>query len=74
MKVKLAFCMGQIESKIAHNRGISAAHTCTTYYRKCPPGGLKPWFETLPHYLQAKTNEFFRNISVSLFYYIAHHL
>ena len=30
---------GQIESKMAQNRGISAAHTCTTYYRQCLPRG-----------------------------------
>ncbi len=42
MKVKLAFCMGKLRVKSLKIGGISAAHTCTNYYRKChhphPPG------------------------------------
>ncbi len=34
MKVKLAFCMGKLRLKWLKT-GISAAHTCTTYYRQC---------------------------------------
>ncbi len=34
---KIGFLHGQIESKMTQNRGISAAHTCTTYYRQCLP-------------------------------------
>ncbi len=35
MKVKLAVCMGKLRVKMAQNRGITAAHICTTYYGKC---------------------------------------
>ncbi len=34
---KTGFLHGQIESKMAQNRGIVAVHTCTTYYKKCTP-------------------------------------
>ena len=34
---KTGFLYGQIVSEMAQNRGISAAHTCTTYYRQCLP-------------------------------------
>ncbi len=39
-KVKLAFCMGKLRSKVAQNRGISATHTCTTYCRRNAPLGF----------------------------------
>ncbi len=34
---KTGFLHGQIESKMVQNRGISAAHTHTIYYRQCLP-------------------------------------
>ncbi len=39
---KPGFLHGQVESKMAQNRGISGAHTCTTYYRKCLPLCAQP--------------------------------
>ncbi len=41
MKVKLAFCMGKLRVKWLKT-GISAAHTCSTYYRQCLPRGQAP--------------------------------
>ncbi len=43
MKVNLSFCTGKLRVKRLKT-GISVAHTCTTYYRKCPPPpGPWPW-------------------------------
>ncbi len=36
IKIKLAFCMGKLRVKWL-KMGISAAHTCTIYYRQCLP-------------------------------------